>query len=299
MKFTDFTERKSMESGILLLDKPAGLTSHDVTHAVAGKLNIRAGHTGTLDKFATGLLIVCIEKATRASEYLTSLSKEYTALAVLGKITDTYDREGKTLATSDLIPSRKEVEELSARMSGTLEQIPPPYSAKKIRGRRASDYARKGINVHIRPSKVHIHEIAVARYDYPEMELHVSCSSGTYVRSLVKDIGDILKCGAYTSELRRTKIGNFSVADSTFFQHLMEESPAELERKLIPLADALYFMPAIKLNKKETRLFQNGRKVEHTTAGEKFRVFEDEGPFLGVGRGEKGFLVPEKLLKKT
>jgi tRNA pseudouridine55 synthase len=224
-----------MISGILLVDKPAGMTSHDVSHAIARKLQSRAGHTGTLDKFATGLLVVCIGKATKASRALASLPKQYRALAFLGRTTDTCDPEGKETSTSTLVPSAEEVRSEAAKFIGAIEQVPPLFSAKKIRGRRASDYARKGVEVKVRPVQVAIDSLDILEYDYPRLRIRLSCSSGTYVRSLVKDLGEALGCGAYTLELRRTKIGDFSVESALPFEKIMPMGAAGLEEHIHPI----------------------------------------------------------------
>lgn len=284
-----------MKSGILLIDKPPGVTSHDATHAISRKLGVRAGHTGTLDSFATGLLIVCLGRATRASEYLTPLPKEYLLVAALGRATDTYDSTGKTVASSPVVPDRTMIEEVAAGLTGRMSQTPPPYSAKKVRGRRASDYARAGTHVGLAPARVEIFEFKVTGYDYPNVGLIVRCSSGTYVRSLVKDLGERLGCGAFTLELRRTRIGEFSVEDSTALDEVLK-GPGNFS--LTPLMEALYFFPAVTLPREESRLFSSGGKAAFPAPGvpgDRFRVLDEGGVFLGVGREEGGWIAPEKI----
>jgi tRNA pseudouridine55 synthase len=285
-----------MRSGVLLIDKPRGLTSHDVTHALSKTLRVKAGHTGTLDRFATGLLIVCLERATRLSRYLTKLDKAYEALAVLGRTTDTYDREGATVSSSDVVPTAGDVSNLAAALAGKILQTPPPYSAKKVGGRRASDYARKGIEVTVGPVEVRIHSLSVLDYRYPELRLAVACSSGTYVRSLVKDLGDRLACGAYTEELRRTGIGRFSVDGALPLREALAMSPPELEKRIIAGSEALDFLPTITLTAEEGRLFMSGRSLPFPAAGDRLRVLGKEGGFIGVGRKEEQLLLPETIL---
>jgi tRNA pseudouridine55 synthase len=285
-----------MRSGVLLIDKPAGLTSHDATHALSMKLREKAGHTGTLDRFATGLLIVCLGRATRLSRYLTKLDKTYEALAVLGRTTDTYDREGATVSSSDLVPTAGDVSALAAALTGRIVQAPPPYSAKKIGGRRASDYARRGIEVSVGPVEVRIHSLSVLDYGYPRLRLAVACSSGTYVRSLVKDLGDRLACGAYTEELRRTGIGRFSVDGALPLREALAMSPPEMEKRIIPGTEALDFLPAVTLTEEEGRHFMSGRSLSCPAAGDRFRVLGKEGGFIGVGRKEEQLLRPETIL---
>ncbi|MFH1435774.1 MAG: tRNA pseudouridine(55) synthase TruB [Pseudomonadota bacterium] len=284
-----------MRSGILLVDKPAGMTSHDVTHAIARRLGAKAGHTGTLDKFATGLLLVCVGSATRASEYLTSLSKRYLAAAVLGTSTDTYDTSGREVFSSPAVPEREAVDKAAARFVGPISQVPPPYSAKKIRGRRASDYARQGVDVEVKPANVTIHELKIVDYSYPDLRLMVSCSSGTYIRSLVKDMGDVLGCGAVTKELRRSAIGEFQVERAVTFDSLMGEDPAETQKRVVLTHDALYFFPAVSLDDEQARQFEHGRGVKKTGGTGMLRVFKEGGEFIGVGRMKGDLLAPEKV----
>jgi len=285
-----------MLSGVLLIDKPGGLTSHDVTHTLSKTLRVKAGHTGTLDRFATGLLIVCLGRATRLSRYLTKLDKAYEALAVLGRTTDTYDREGATVSSSDVVPTAGDVSNLAAALAGKILQTPPPYSAKKVRGRRASDYARKGIEVSVGPVEVRVHSLSVLDYRYPKLRLGVACSSGTYVRSLVKDLGDRLACGAYTEELRRTGIGRFSVDGALPLREALAMPPPEIEKRVIAGAEALDFLPSITLTAEEGRLFMSGRSLPCPADGERFRVLGKQGGFIGVGRKEEQLLLPETIL---
>ncbi len=291
-----------VRSGVILVDKPAGMTSHDVSHAIARRLGAKAGHTGTLDKFATGLLLVCVGGATRASEYLTSLSKQYRAVAVLGTSTDTYDISGKEVFSSPAIPKREAVEKAAAGFVGPISQLPPPYSAKKIRGRRASDYARQGVEVEVKPANVTIHELKIVDYSYPELRLMVSCSSGTYIRSLVKEMGDELGCGAMTKELRRSAIGEFQAKRAVAFETLMGEDPVETEMRVVATQDALYFFPAVTLDKEQSGQFINGRRIrrkpDREAEGERLRVFDEGGLFLGIGRMKGELLAPEKVLAR-
>ena len=287
-----------VKNGIILVDKPAGMTSHDVTHAIARRLGTKAGHTGTLDKFATGLLLVCVGSATRASQYLTSLSKQYGAVAVLGTSTDTYDMSGREVFSSSLVPERKDVEKAAAGFVGPIRQVPPPFSAKKIRGRRASDYARQGVEVEMKPANVTIHELKIVDYRYPDLQLMVSCSSGTYIRSLVKDMGDELECGAMTKELRRSAIGKFQVEDAVAFETLVSEDPAEAEKRLMAVQDALYFFPAVSLDEEKAGMFGSGRGVKKEAGTGRFRVFRDDGIFIGIGRMKGELLAPEKVFSR-
>lgn len=201
--------------GIILIDKPRGITSFQVIHVLRKRTNIqRIGHAGTLDPFATGLLVVLIGRnyTKRADEFLTC-DKEYLATLRLGASTDTYDCDGKVVATSELRPTLEEVEKAIASMQGTIEQVPPMYSAKKIGGRKLYEIARKGGEVERKPCLVTL-DTQLLRYEYPEIDIRVACSKGTYIRSVGHEIGNMLGSYAFVSSLRRTRSGAFRIEDS-------------------------------------------------------------------------------------
>lgn len=201
--------------GFILIDKPSGITSHDVVDYLRKITKIRKiGHSGTLDPIATGLLILGIgRKATKKLSFFQKLPKEYLAKIRLGAISNTFDREGEIkFKKVRKIPSRKEVEKVVKGFIGEIEQIPPIFSAKKIKGKKLYQLARRGIKkVVFEAKKVKIYKIEILKYSWPYLEIKVFCSAGTYIRSLASDIGKKLNCGAYLEELRRTKIGDFSV----------------------------------------------------------------------------------------
>ncbi len=211
---------------ILLIDKPAGMTSHDVVNAVRRHFNTRrVGHAGTLDPFATGLLILGVGKATKKLTTLTGLDKSYDAEAFLGAVSDTYDRDGTIQPVSEQQYSKPSAEAIRHALSsflGDIEQKAPAFSAKKVGGKKLYELARRGEDVeHLRPTKtVHISDIQFLDYQWPLLRFTVSCSSGTYIRSIVHDLGQILGCGAYTNALRRTRIGTHDVADATPFSQI-------------------------------------------------------------------------------
>lgn len=288
-----------MQGGILLIDKHAGMTSHDVTHALAGRFRLKTGHTGTLDRFATGLLVVCMGRATRVSRYLSGLPKEYRAVAELGSVTDTYDGEGRRVSTSSLVPSQDDVRSLPVRFLGPLRQTPPPFSAKKIGGRRASDMARRGVRVDMAPVEIEVLSLHIEAYAYPDLTLTVGCSSGTYVRSLVKDMGDRLGCGAHTRELRRLSVGRFRVEDAIGLEGALALEPEALQSRLMDPGEALDFMPAAQLDSEASRRFSLGTAVEFSGTEARFRVFGSGGVFLGVGLLEGKYLRPETVFRAT
>lgn len=216
-------ERGSMTQGILLVDKPEKITSFGVIPLLRRRTGIKKiGHGGTLDPFATGLLIILVGRdyTKRAGEFLEG-DKEYQATLSLGVATNTYDLEGSPTAVSDKVPTFDEVKQVVGRFQGTLLQVPPMFSAKKIGGKRLYEMARKGIEVERASRSVQM-TCTIVRYEYPELELHVSCSKGTYIRSIAYDIGNELGCFAHLSQLRRLRSGHFSVSNAVSFELLKD-----------------------------------------------------------------------------
>jgi tRNA pseudouridine55 synthase len=204
--------------GLLLIDKPKGWTSFDVVAKVrgvvkreTGQKKPKVGHTGTLDPLATGLLVLCLGTYTKRAQELSKLDKTYDVTMLLGSTSTTGDEEGEKTKLSDLVPPHEEAEDAIKQFVGEIEQTPPPYSAIKVNGQRAYKLARAGKEVVLEPRKVTIHAIENIEYTYPEIKFTATVSSGTYIRTLVEDIGNILGTGAYMTDLRRTKVGNFSI----------------------------------------------------------------------------------------
>jgi len=216
-----------MKSGFLLVDKPEGMTSHDVVDYLRKITKIKKiGHAGTLDPIATGLLILGIgREATKKLSEFQKLDKEYIAKIKLGVKSDTFDKEGKIEKVQfEKIPKREEIEEVLKSFCGEILQTPPPYSAKKIKGKKAYELARKGMKTELLPVKVKIYQIEILNYSFPYLEIKVHCSSGTYIRSLANDIGEKLKVGGLIEELRRTKIGNFKVENAQKLSQIHSEN---------------------------------------------------------------------------
>lgn len=208
------SQQRNAPAGILLLDKPAGVTSFNALGSVKRELKTtRVGHAGTLDKFATGLLLVMCGYATRLVQYSTQLSKTYSAVVRFGVTTDTLDPEGLTTGTGP-IPAQDTLESVLKRFRGTTEQIPPVYSAVHVDGERAYKRARRGEKVTVKPRTVEIYRLQVTRFSPPETEIRVECSGGTYIRSLARDIGEACGTVAYVRRLRRSAIGQFRVEDA-------------------------------------------------------------------------------------
>jgi tRNA pseudouridine55 synthase len=216
-----------IQVGFLLIDKPVEISSHRVINILRRVTSIsRIGHSGTLDPLATGLLIVGVgREATRELGKLQGLDKEYIATLQFGATSDTYDANGIiTVAQSASPVSQEDIENSISKFVGTIDQMPPIYSAKKIQGRKAYELARKGKDVELKSCQVMIHEIEVLKYDWPQLELRVKCSSGTYIRSLAHDIGQALGCGAYLTALRRTQIGKWSIGEAVVLDSLSEDN---------------------------------------------------------------------------
>jgi len=250
-----------MIPSILLLDKPRGFTSFQLVDTVKRKFKLnKVGHTGALDPIATGLLILLLEEATRFAEFFVRLPKTYITKIVLGAITDTYDAEGNILERRDVNVSCEDVAKVLPNFTGRILQKPPPYSAKKVGGVRAYELARKGLEVPLKPVEVEVYSAKLLECNLPQVVLEFEVSGGTYIRSLAHDIGLALGCGAYVSELRRTKVGNFSVSMALSYERL--SSLEDLWGVIIPIWEALSFLPAVNLRTKEARLFRNGAKIK-------------------------------------
>ena len=296
-----------MTDGIINVNKPAGWTSQDVCSKLRHVLHIRKiGHTGTLDPMATGVLPVCVGKATRIIEYYDRDAKSYHASMKLGITTDTLDITGKVLETAGYSNiSEKAVREAFKAYTGHVEQIPPKYSALKIDGKRAYDLAREGKAFEIRPRMIFIYENSVTRFDPEEgeIEFDVRCSKGTYIRTICDDIGKRLGCGATMTALTRTASGYFRLEDSYTVEEIInEEDP--LNTMLIPADITLEKLGKVALNDNRITAFMNGnsswstgfRITEPSEFDDLYRVYGNE-VFLGVGAVENGSLVPQKVIK--
>jgi len=200
--------------GFILIDKETGPTSHDIIYKLRKITGIKKiGHAGTLDPFASGLMIVAIDRrATKKIEKFVKLDKKYLATIILGKETDTYDRDGKIISNyyGEKIPKQK-IKKAILKIKNQTEQIPPMYSAKKINGKRLYELARKNIEIERKPQSIKIFYVKIKKYNWPELQLYIHCSSGTYIRTIANDLGKELGCGAYLKELRRTAIEKYKI----------------------------------------------------------------------------------------
>jgi len=255
---------KNVVSGVLVVDKPVGLTSHDVVQIIRRGTGIRrAGHTGTLDPRASGVLVILIGPAVRLSEYVSASDKRYQATIRLGSSTDTFDADGRI---TDSYPTDSITEaqfnETLQQFVGEMEQVPPPYSAVKVKGRKAYEMAREGEEVDLAPRIINVYSLEVLEWAPPEAVIDVYCSSGTYVRSLANDLGKSLGTGAHLVGLRRTKSGRFTLRDAVPLRRLQESFDAgNWYRFLIPAAEALADWPMVELDADQVELIRHGHRI--------------------------------------
>ena len=247
-------------TGILVVNKPRGMTSRAVVDRVARVAGgAKAGHAGTLDPLATGVLIVCLGQATRLVEWIQRLPKSYRTVVLLGARSDTLDADGHIVSEPDpRVPSRLEIENAAIPWMGEVEQIPPQFSALKVQGQRAYDLARAGRPVELAPRPVRIDRIAVVHYDWPRLELEIDCGSGTYIRSIARDLGESLGCGGLVEILIRTRIGPFTIEHAVDLDELSVES---MPRYVHPSLDALAALPRRVLDLEQVAAVIAGRKL--------------------------------------
>jgi tRNA pseudouridine55 synthase len=278
-------ETQASRAGILNVAKAGGMTSRRVVDRVGRLVRpAKCGHAGTLDPLATGVLVVCIGQATRLIEYVQRMPKTYEGTFLLGRSSDTEDVEGTVVELIDPPqPTLSDVETAAAKLLGTILQRPPAYSALKVQGRRAYELARSGQAVDLEPRPIEVYCIEVMRYEYPELQLRIRCGSGTYVRSLGRDLAESLGTGAVMSALTRTAIGPFRLADALDVETL---TPDELAAKLQPLRTAVEGIPSIAVNADERQTLVHGKLLERRDAppGDELAVFDESGKLVGLVR---------------
>ncbi len=305
---TDPDLLRNVVSGVLVVDKPVGLTSHDVVQIIRRGTGIRrSGHAGTLDPRASGVLVVLLGPAVRLSEWVASSDKRYMATLRLGAATDTYDAEGRV---TDEHPcpdiSEDAFRALLKQFEGEIEQVPPPYSAVRVKGKRAYTLARKGQKVELKPRKITVYELDLLEWAPPEVVLDVHCSSGTYIRSLAHDIGRALGCGAHLVGLRRTQSGRFTLRDAVPLQRLQEAFLAgDWYKYLLPAAEALPDWPLVELNADEVDKVRHGHSLparwENLPTDSLVRAVTEQGDLVAVMEynAEEGILKPKKVFFVT
>jgi tRNA pseudouridine55 synthase len=249
-----------MMDGVVIIDKPAGKTSHDVVSEVKKILGVKkAGHTGTLDPMVTGVLPVCLNEATKLAGFLTGEDKEYLATMLLGVKTDTLDIEGKITSQSDNFVTEEEIRAAMARMVGTIKQVPPAYSAIKHCGKPLYKWARNGVFLEMEPREVTIHSIVIEDISFPRVTFRVVCSKGTYIRTLCSDIGDLLGPGACLYSLRRLRNGFFSEEMAvSLSSYEGNDKKNKLLEKILPMAKLLPLLTTIKLEDHSAAKLRNG-----------------------------------------
>jgi tRNA pseudouridine55 synthase len=282
--------------GVLPVDKPPGPTSHDmVARARRALATRRVGHTGTLDPFASGLLLLCLGRATRIAEYLSGLDKRYSATVRLGVATDTDDVTGSVTAERDADAiSLADVENALTALRGDIMQRPSTYSAKKLSGQRAYALARQGRAVDLEPVPVTIRELAVTRFSIPDVEIVVTCSTGTYIRAIARDIGDALGAGAHLTALRRTAIGSHSVEHAVSADELVQGGDAVREA-LIPTLDAMGSVPQIELSADEAIQIRHGRALTRDLDARGLVTLAMNGELIAIADADAGTIRPTKV----
>ncbi len=289
-------------SGVLLLDKPAGLSSNKVLQRVKNLFKAaKAGHTGSLDPLATGMLPICFGEATKISAFLLDANKRYRFSCQLGQTTTTGDTEGEVVNTADFSAvTTKDIERLLPDFTGDIEQIPPMYSALKHNGQRLYKLARQGIEVERKPRTVTIFDIKLHALEDGIMELEVTCSKGTYVRTLAEDIGEALGCGAHIAQLRRLSVGPYEGEMVTVqaLEELVEQGTHMLDKLLLPVESGVADWPDVHLGADAAFYMSQGQPilVPHAPTEGWVRIY-DQQKFLGVGEvQDDGRVAPRRML---
>jgi tRNA pseudouridine55 synthase len=290
---------RSAVDGVLLLDKPPGVTSQKAVSRVKALFNAaKAGHTGTLDPMATGLLPIAFGEATKFSAALLDATKSYVATVRLGQTTTTGDLEGEVTLTCPVTATLTDIEAVLPQFRGEILQTPPMYSALKRDGKPLYEYARQGVDLPREPRGVSIGELRVEGYDGTELRISVSCSKGTYIRVLAEDIGRALGCGACLSALRRTRVGHLRVDRAASLQALEACSEAERRARLLPVDAMLVDLPVVELDDAGAERLTTGMAVQYGRSGEAglVRVYAARRGFLGLAFSSEGRLQPRRMV---
>jgi len=296
---------RSGPEGLLLIDKRAGATSHDLVAQVRRMTEQRrTGHAGTLDPFATGLLPLMLGRATRLIRFLPSTPKRYEGTLILGTTTDTDDCTGQEIARHHgSLPDEKTVLEAATRLVGTIQQVPPSFSAKKVQGKRLYRSAREGILVQLAPVEVQVFDFSLTRgSEDHSYSFTAAVAPGTYIRALARDLGEILGCGGHLAALRRTAVGPLAVEDAVFLARSGqdESAPPDLRERILPLEEIPLVLISVALDDPDqAKLFLAGGRLvrnEDLPAGTMVRVTGPDRAFLGVGEFDHGIVRPRVVL---
>ncbi|HDR1872742.1 TPA: tRNA pseudouridine(55) synthase TruB [Pasteurella multocida] len=292
-------------NGVFLLDKPQGMSSNDIMQKVKRVFQAnKAGHTGALDPLATGMLPICLGEATKFSQFLLDADKRYQVTAKLGERTDTSDAEGQVVETREVQVDVQDILAALPYFRGELMQVPTMFSALKHQGKPLYEYARAGITVEREARPITIFDLQFIAYDAPYLTLEVHCSKGTYIRTLVDDLGEYLGCGAHVTVLRRTAVANYPVEAMMDWDTLQvlaaQQDLALLDQHLLPTDSAVSALPALHLNQEQSKAISFGQRVKFdnpTQLTGQVRLFSDTQQFLGVALvDEHNVIRPQRLI---
>jgi len=296
-----FKRTKRNVNGVLLLDKPIGYSSNQALQKAKWLYQAtKAGHTGTLDPLATGLLPLCFGEATKFAHYLTDADKTYVATLKLGVTTNTGDAEGEVLTIQAVNVSQMQFEQACQQFIGEISQVPPMFSALKHEGKAMYEYARAGIQIERRARLVNIHSIIVEDFKQDEAIITVICTKGTYIRTLAEDIGKQLGCGAHLIGLRRTTTADYKIAQTISLAQLEAMTPEQREAELLPEDSAVQHLPAISLDDDSVYYLQQGQSVWKSGVVSKglLRLYSERQDFLGLGElSDDGKIAPKRLIR--
>lgn len=290
-------------SGVLLLDKPLGYSSNQALQKVKWLFQAaKAGHTGTLDPLATGVLPICLGEATKFAQTITDADKTYIAEIQFGVTTTTGDAEGEVLQTKPVHFTQQQLEAVCQQMTGEIEQMPPMYSALKHEGKPLYEYARAGIEVPRKKRKVMIHKVAITAFEQPKARIQVTCSKGTYIRTLAEDIGSALGCGGHLTSLRRTETAGYTIEKTITIDDLETMTTAVRDALLLPVDTMLHALPKVILDADSAHFLLQGQAV--WVAGKIpdsfLRLYDEDAHFLGMGMLDaSGRVAPKRLIKKS
>lgn len=299
-KTVQFKRIKRVVDGVLLLDKPPGLSSNQALQQVKRLYQAaKAGHTGSLDPLATGLLPICFGEATKFSHFLLDADKSYRALIKLGSTTTTGDAEGEVLSIAEVNVTPETLNAVLKQFIGAIQQVPPMYSALKHQGKALYEYAHAGMDIERAARTITIHQIILERFEQDEVEITVSCSKGTYIRTLAEDIGHALGCGAHLAGLRRLKTAHFGLERAFTIEQLEAMTIEQRDQNLLPVDALIENLPEVRLDKNSVFYLLQGQAVWKSGFNVEgfFRLYTENGNFLGIGeQTADGKIAPKRLL---
>ena len=298
-----FKRTKRLINGVLLIDKPLGFSSNQTLQKVKWLFQAtKAGHTGTLDPLATGLLPICLGEATKFAQYVTDADKTYEATIKFGVTTATGDAEGAVLNTSTVNFTRLQLESACQQFIGEISQVPPMYSALKHEGKSLYEYARVGVEIERRARFVHINKLVINVFDHDVAQITVACSKGTYIRTLAEDIGAVLSCGAHLIGLRRTETAAYLIINAVTIEQLEAMTIEAREALLMPVDSAVDYLPKLILNNDAAFFIMQGQSIWQSgiIPNSDLRLYDEQNNFIGLGfLQDDGKIAPRRLVQKT